>query len=271
MSGSRLRSGKILAPEGSNKQQNYSEKKAVNISESNMASAKVLEELKSMRLDLTGQITKLSDDLKDFQRNTNERLQKIESVMFKVDEIDGLKTKQQQLEADVDNMKESLNFVSFNAEEVDNLRRSNDDLKKRLEHLERYSRDYNIRVLGVNEDEGEDCMSIILDFITSLGFEDVAAEVENAHRTGKKRDDKPRPIIAKLYSRPFKRRLLQAAKSADGKETLQGVRIVEDFTPSDFDARKKALPTMRKAYEDGKKVRFTKGKLYIDGREVSVA
>ena len=271
MSGSRLRSGKILAPEGSNKQQNYSEKKAVNISESNMASAKVLEELKSMRLDLTGQITKLSDDLKDFQRNTNERLQKIESVMFKVDEIDGLKTKQQQLEADVDNMKESLNFVSFNVEEVDNLRRSNDDLKKRLEHLERYSRDYNIRVLGVNENEGEDCMSIILDFITSLGFEDVAAEEENAHRTGKKRDDKPRPIIAKLYSRPFKRRLLQAAKSADGKETLQGVRIVEDFTPSDFDAGKEALPTMRKAYEDGKKVRFTKGKLYIDGREVSVA
>ena len=155
-----------------------------------MAAAKVLEELKSLRLDLTGQITKLSDDLKDFQSNTNERLQKIESVMFKVDEIDGLKTKQQQLEADVDEMKESLNFVSFNAEEVDNLRRSNDELKKRLEHLERYSRDFNIRVLGVNEDEGEDCMLKILDFITSLGFEDVAAEVENAHRTGKKRDDK---------------------------------------------------------------------------------
>ena len=52
---------------------------------------------------------------------------------------------------------------------------------------------------------------------------------------------------------------------------LQGVRIVEDFTPSDFDARKKALSTMRKAYEDDKKVRFTKGKLYIDGREVPVA
>ena len=192
-----------------------------------MAAAELLEELKSMRLDLTGQITKLSDDLKDFQRNTNERLQKIESVMFKVDEIDGLKTKQQQLEADVDNMKESLNFVSSNAEEVDNLRKSNDDLKKRLEHLERYSRDFNIRVLGVNEDESEDCMTIILDFITSLGFEDAAAEVENAHRTGKKRDDKPRPIITKLYSRPFKRRLLQAAKSADGKEILQGVRIVK--------------------------------------------
>ena len=235
-----------------------------------MAAAELLEELKSMRLDLTGQITKLSDDLKYFQSNTNERLQKIESVICKIDEIDGLKTKQEQLQADVDDMKESLNFVSFNAEEVDNLRRSNDELKKRLERLERYSRDFNIRVLGVNENEGEDCMTIIMDFITSLGFEDAAAEAENAHRTGKKQDDKPRPIIAKLYSRPFKRRLLQAAKSAKGKAILQGVRIVEDFTPSDFNARKKALPLMRKAYEEGKKVRFTRGKLFIDGREISV-
>ena len=102
MSGKRLRSGKILALEGSDKQHNYSKKKALNLSESNMAAAELLEELKSMRLDLTSQITKLSDDLKDFQRNTNERVKKIERVMSKVDEIDGLKTKQKQLEADVD-------------------------------------------------------------------------------------------------------------------------------------------------------------------------
>ena len=98
-----------------------------------MAAAELLEELKSMRLDLTGQITRLSDDLKDFQRNTNERLQKIESVMSKVDEIDGLKTRQQQLEEDVDNIKEShLNLVSTDAEEVETLRRNNDELRKRL-------------------------------------------------------------------------------------------------------------------------------------------
>lgn len=49
-----------------------------------------------MRLDLTGQITKLSDGLKYFYRNTNERLQKIESVTSKVDEINSLKTKTHQ-------------------------------------------------------------------------------------------------------------------------------------------------------------------------------
>ena len=65
--------------------------------------------------------------------------------MSKVDEIDGLKTKQQQLEADVDNIKESqLNLVSTNTEEVEALRRNNDELKKRLEQLERYCRDFNI-------------------------------------------------------------------------------------------------------------------------------
>ena len=76
-------------------------------------------------------------------------------------------------------------------------------LKKRLEHLERYSREFNIRVLGVNEDEGEDCISKILDFITSLGFEDVAAEVENAHRTGNE------TISQGLLSRSFTAGLLK--------------------------------------------------------------
>ena len=114
-------------------------------------------------------------------------------------------------------------------------------------------------------------MTKITDLITSLGFQDATSEIENAHHTAKKRNNKPRPIIIRLYSRPFKRSLLHAAKSTDGKEILQGVRIVEDFTPSDFSARKKALPLVKQAYDEGKKVRFTKGKLFIDGREIYVA
>ena len=74
--------------------------------------------------------------------------------------------------------------------------------------MERYSRDFNIRILGVNETQGEDCLAITMDFILSLGFEDAAAEVENAHRKGEKNvgTNKPSHIIAKLYSRPFKKK-----------------------------------------------------------------
>ena len=105
--------------------------------------------------------------------------------MSKVDEIDGIKSMQQELEGDVESIKESLNFVNINTEEVENLRKSNEELKKKVEHLERYSRDFNIRILGVNDTQSEDCLAITMDLISSLGFEDAAAEVENAHRMGK--------------------------------------------------------------------------------------
>ena len=125
--------------------------------------------------------------------------------------------------------------------------------KKKLERRERHSRDFNIRVLGVVEEEGEDCLSIIQDFFALLGLRDAGGEVENAHRTGKKRDGKPRHIIDELYSRPFKRNLLQVAKSQESKDALSGVRFVEDFTHNDFETGKKALPIMKQAFEDGKK------------------
>ena len=169
-----------------------------------------------------------------------------------------MKFKQQALKPGIDSLKTSLNSMNANTEEIDNLRQSNDNLRKKLEHLERHSRDFNIRVLGVSEEDGEDCMAIILDYIARLRFEHAVAEVENAHRTGKNQGERPRHIIAKLYSRPFKRKLCQAAKNADGKVELNEVRFVEDFTPSDFETRKNALPLMRRREES----LFHKGKTF---------
>ena len=88
-----------------------------------------------MRTDLKGHITKLSDELKVFQRSTNERPLRIDSIMSKVEEIDDIKNKHQQ------RLKESLNFVNINTEDVQSSRKSNEKLTKKVEHLERYSRD----------------------------------------------------------------------------------------------------------------------------------
>ena len=46
-------------------------------------------------------------------------------------------------------------------------------------------------------------MTQITDLITSLGFDTTAETIENAHGMGKKRNDKQRRIIIRLYSRPF--------------------------------------------------------------------
>ena len=51
-------------------------------------------------------------------------------------------------------------------------KKRNMDLRKRIEHLERYSRDFNNRVIGVDEDDGEECMALVLNILTLLGFED---------------------------------------------------------------------------------------------------
>lgn len=51
-------------------------------------------------------------------------------------------------------------------------KKRNMDLRKRIEHLERYSRDFNNRVIGVDQDEGEECMALVLNILTLLGFED---------------------------------------------------------------------------------------------------
>ena len=108
-------------------------------------------------------------------------------------------------------MKQSVN-ITLN--ETRNLfQECNVELKTRVERLKRYSRDFNIRVIGVIEQDGEDCLSIIRDYFTLLGFEDDVGEIENACRTGRKHEEKPRNIIVKLYNGPFKRELLRVAKN----------------------------------------------------------
>ena len=136
MSEKRLRSGKKLLPLQSCTQENWKKsytRKLPNLEESTMSDA-VLEELKLMRSDLTSQITKLSDDVKLFQRNTNERLQKMESVISKIEKIYGLKFKQRELEAGLGRLKTSLNEMDANTEEIYNLRQCHDELRKKLEH-----------------------------------------------------------------------------------------------------------------------------------------
>ena len=121
-----------------------------------------------------------------------------------------------------------------------------------LEHLERYSGDFNICLIGVDEEEGEDCRAIVLYILTLPGFEDTLGEIENPYCTGTKCDNKPRYIIAKLHRGPFKRSLLQVVKDPDKKDVLSGIHLVEDFTPGDFELCKKALPLRKKLFEEGK-------------------
>ena len=107
--------------------------------------------------------------------------------MSKIDEIEILNNKAQLLDEEVNRIKVSLTSTKSTVEAMDSkmedsfkkLQESNRELKNKLEHLERYSRDFNIRLIGIEEEEGEDCMTIVLDHFTLLGFEEAHGELEN--------------------------------------------------------------------------------------------
>ena len=114
-------------------------------------------------------------------------------------------------------------------------------------------------------------MAIVLDHFTLLGYEEAYGELENAHRTGRRQDGKPGILLRNCVVGLSRGTYFEpSAKNPQKKHLLIGVRLVEDFTPGNFELRKKALPMMKRPFEEGKIMCFTKGKLLIDGKVVPV-
>ena len=93
-----------------------------------------------------------------------------------------------------------------------------------------------------------------------LGIE---TSIENAHRIGGLRADNgadPRLIIAKFIYRPERFCVIQRKR-----DLKNGVRVSEDLIWKDRQKKKKLNDVMKQAYDEGKKLRFRHGNLYIDG------
>ena len=86
-------------------------------------------------------------------------------------------------------------------------------------------------------------------------------KLENAHQAGPRSDVKPRAIICKFVYRPERYKVIRK------KHNLKdGVWIMEDLIWEDCEKKKKKLKdVMKEVFESGKKPRFHRGKLYIDG------
>ena len=86
--------------------------------------------------------------------------------MLRIDKIANLNNKAQELYKEVNQIKVLLISTESVVEAIDSkmdnsfikLQESNRELKNKLEHLKRYSCDFNIHLIGVEEEEGEDCM-----------------------------------------------------------------------------------------------------------------
>ena len=140
-------------------------------------------------------------------------------------------------------------------------------LEDKSNRAERHSRSFNVRLLGVREVDGENCVNrveqIILDKFGLKGN-----IIENAHRTGKRSADGkyPRHIIARFHSRVTRGNVMRSTRD---KLNNSPYRFVDDLTQTDLMAKQRVRPFMVELYKGNKKTSFRNGKLFSEGREVT--
>lgn len=151
------------------------------------------------------------------------------------------------------------------------LRGLKDEMEEEFNDLERRTRSYNIRVRGVpaeKVDGRSDHRTTVAEILVQnkliqLPEPDTVKLMEIAHPLGKAVNGKYN-LIAKFYARPLRNVVVKAAKQHRGQ--MQGAeKVTEDLTKRDRDRKTRAFPQMQRAYENGQRVKFHKGKLVIDG------
>ena len=147
---------------------------------------------------------------------------------------------------------EALASVVAPFKQIVKLENELEECQAQLNDALQYSRKYNLIVHGIEEEEGEDCVDI-LDKICNdnLGIQLDKNAIDRAHRFGRRRKDKPKPIIVKFIKYPAKHEILRQKKLLKGTSIF----INEDITKvnADFLKRAKNDPNVKSSwYKDGK-------------------
>ena len=140
-------------------------------------------------------------------------------------------------------------------------------LEATLVASERHSHSFNVRLLGVPETDGENCVATVVDLLDrKFQLSGSAPVIENAHRIGKTQQDKPRHIIARFYSRVTRSTVMRTTRTNLRDSPL---RFVDDLTKEDLLEKQRVRPLMDELFKTNRRPSFRNGKLYAEGRPVS--
>ena len=162
----------------------------------------------------------------------------------------------------IDTLQKSL--AALSQDNVD-LFSSFSSLNARISRSERHSRSFNVRFLGVPEQDGENCVKLVEKLLLDK-FHVGGSPIENAHRTGKAVQGHPRHVIARFYSRVTRMDVLRTARV---KLSTTKIRIIDDLTQDDLREKNRVRPFMDELYKRQQRPSFRNGKLYADGKEVA--
>ena len=221
----------------------------------------------------------LVDDMRSEIRSLRSEVDELkESVKFTSAKYEELKEKSQKVESKLEvDMRAVYRQIEGLSE---NLRQGLEVIEDKNEYLENQSRRNNIRILGVEETEDEkswdDTEKVVKDLLKKklniLG----EVYIERAHRVGKKtkagrhlgnasqsREQKPRPIIAKISSWKVKENILREAR----RKRPEDIMFLHDLSKRTLERRQELIPEMLEARKQGKIAYMVMDKLIIHDRK----
>ena len=212
----------------------------------------------------------LMDDMKQEIRNLREDIEDVKlSLQFSQGEIDTQKKHSK------DTKDDRLKFVESNMEDCYNMEKRCDNLEDKHEYLENMSRRNNVKIIGLNEDTGnektwEDTEELVITTIKEkLDIEGV--KIERAQGVGRPRPSHrtnpdgsttkvpPRPIIARLSSWKQKEAISKAAREVKPKE----IRFYQDLSTRTLERRAQKIPDLTAERKRGNTAYLVLDKLVV--------
>ena len=139
------------------------------------------------------------------------------------------------------------------------------DLKEENTELKSRGMENNLIFKNIEEktDGREECKKVIETFaIDKLKLRAEDIQIDRAHRMGQKVDQRSRPIIVKCANNSTKQAIMRNAKNL--KNTKYGIN---EQVPREYNERRNQLMTTYKVAKDqGKKVRWNRDKLIVEGK-----
>ena len=164
------------------------------------------------------------------------------------------------LKAQIDNVEDFQNALEAENEE---LRLKIRELEENNDKLESQSRRENLLFYGIPESENEswkDTENKVNDILKSIDIDPTPIVIQRCHRLTS--TAKPRPVIVKFLR--FKDRELIFSEAMKKLKSTP-YRVSEDFTKRIRELRKKLMPFLKEARDDGKRAFIRFDKLIIDG------
>lgn len=209
--------------------------------------------------------------------NRLDKLDKLDNIAERLGDLESTFNAVRQdlscVKTDIDAMKNSSDMLNFNVGELGdrilNLEREREDLRNDIIDMKARSMRDNLLFCNIPEEQSpENTEKVVREFMCSnlkMTKEKVdEIKIERVHRTGPRRFNKPRNIVAKFSYFKDRESVRKEARNLKGSNYF----VSEQFPPEIVAQRRELVPLMKRARADGKRAYINYNKLYVDGQEV---